>query len=51
MTPELAALVSAVRDKGNHPDYHDQQMALLQRDWPTLHTAVTRLVEKAEKER
>lgn len=45
-TPEELAIIRAWRDKGSHPDYHDDQMLRLRREWPTLANAIERLAQR-----
>ena len=38
----------AIKNPGNHPDYHAKQMFRLMNEWPTLFYAVMELIDDAD---
>lgn len=44
MEEQIERIRRAWEDKGNHPEYHDEQILRLQRDWPTLYRAIMALL-------
>lgn len=48
--PPAEAVVQAFTNRGNHPAYHDSRIAMLRREMPLLHRALTRLAAEHRKE-
>jgi hypothetical protein len=44
LTKALEELRRAIRDKGPHPEFHDQARIMVSKTWPTLWTAIGRVL-------
>ena len=42
-------IVKAIRDKGSHPEYHDDIMDLFEEKWPTLFSAIEDLLAEYDR--